>query len=415
MIKRFIFLAVLALVTGSMCYATQIFSSSPQPEDPPTLDGLIGGHPIQFAMPILVIAPDARAGGLGDIGVATSPSTNAQNWNPAKYAFLETQMGASLSYIPWLRNVGANNINLFYLTGYYKFDDKNSIGASLRYFSVGSLPFLDEYQNPLMDANPNEFAIDFSYTRLLGENFSMSLTARYIRSDLTGGYVDRNVRVNAAQAIAADVGLYYNKPIYIGNNPSTISFGAAISNVGSKMSYSLTGDDGNTYFLPTTLRVGSEWLINMNYDHDIAFNLELSKYLVPTPDTAGNVANVGIFEGMAKSFYDAPGGFKEELQEIMIGFGIEYTYAKQFMARAGYYYDYKSVTRKYLTIGAGLRYQMLTLDLSYLIPTVSGFSGNPLANTIHISLSVDLGEVFSNRATNMPKRSTSNSKGGFFR
>ena len=413
MIKRFVLFALFAIVTPYLCFATQSLNTYSQTDNPPS-SGLIGGHPIQFAMPILVIAPDARAGGLGDIGVATSPTTNAQNWNPAKYAFLETQGGASLSYIPWLRNIGASNINLLYLTGYYKFDEKNSIAGALRYFAVGSLQFLTEEGHPLITASPNEFAIDFSYTRLLGDNFAMSLTARYIRSDLSGGYVDHNVRMEAANAVAADVGLYYNKPIYVGRNPSTISFGAAITNVGSKMSYSLTGDEENAYFLPTTLRVGSEWLINMNQDHDIAFNLELSKYLIPSPDSSGKTANVGIFEGMVQSFYDAPGGFKEEMQEIMLGVGIEYTYAKQLMARIGYFYDYKSANRKYLTIGAGINYQMFTLDLAYLIPTVSGFS-NPLANTIRISLSVDMGEMFSNRETNMPRKSKNNRGGGFFR
>jgi hypothetical protein len=352
---------------------------------------LIGGQPIKFAMPILVVAPDARAGGMGDTGVATEPSTNDQNWNAAKYIFIEPEMGVSLSYIPWLRNVGASNINLLYLTGYYKFNDRNAMGAGLRYFSVGSLDFVTDQATKLNTANPTEWAIDFSYSRLLGENFSLSLTGRYIRSDLSGGFSDeRHVRINAAGAVAADIGMYYHKPVFLGNRESRVNVGVSITNIGSKMNYSLTADEGRSYFLPTTLRVGAAWVTDLNYLNNIAFNVELSKYLVPSPEASGNIPNVGIFQGMLESFYDAPGGFSEEMQEIMFGFGAEYTYARQFMARTGYYHDTKSPNRRYITLGAGLRYQMFTLDLAYLIPMFAGFS-NPLANTIRISLSVHFG------------------------
>jgi len=375
-------------------------------------------NPIKFAMPILVVAPDARAGGLGDIGVATTPSSNAQNWNPAKYAFVESRSGAGISYIPWLRNVGASNINLLYLTGYYKFDNKNAIGAGLRYFSVGSLDFINVDQYYLQTSTPNEWALDFSYSRLLTNNFSMSLTGRYIRSDLAGGvYVPNQVNLKAAGAIAADVGLYYTNKNIVADTHHIFSLGVAITNIGSKMNYSPTGDVGDrAYFLPTTLRIGAEWLIQFNYYHDLSFNAEISKYLVPTPpvyqkdangynviDANGNDViasgkndNVGIFKGMIQSFYDAPGGFKEEMQEIIFGVGLEYTYARQFMARVGYYYDYKGINRKYFTVGAGMRYHMFALDLAYLIPTVAGFN-NPLANTIRMTLSIDFGKVSRSR------------------
>ncbi len=375
-------------------------------------------NPIRFAMPILVVAPDARSGGLGDIGVATSPTAAAQNWNAAKYAFIESKAGAGLSYIPWLRNIGASYINLLYLTGYYKFDDKNSIGAALRYFSVGSLDFIGINQEYLQTSNPNEWAIDASYTRLLSDYVSMSLTARYMRSDLAGGYYDgHHVTTKAAGAFAVDLGVYWNKPIFIGDKTGTIAIGGAISNIGTKMSYAPNTDLDKSYFLPTTLRVGAEWKTNLNFYHDIAVNFELSKYLVPTPpvrDSSGAVIagkddNVGVFQGMIQSFYDAPDGFKEEMEEIMFGAGVEYTYARQFMARIGYYYDYKSVNRKYFTLGAGVRYQMFTLDLAYLIPTAHGFS-NPLANTIRITLSIDFGNVpRSRQQTLVPK-----DKPGFF-
>jgi hypothetical protein len=220
------------------------------------------------------------------------------------------------------------------------------------------------------------------------------------------------VRINAAGAVAADVGIYYNKPVYWGNRDDAIIIGAAFSNIGSKMNYSITGDEERSYFLPTTLRVGGAWITNFSYSHDISVNLELSKYLVPTPDASGNTPNVSIFEGMVESFYDAPGGFSEEMKEIMIGAGVEYTYMRQFMARAGYYHDSKSPNRRYFTMGAGIRYQMLTLDLAYLIPTFSGFS-NPLANTIRITLSVDFGK--SERSRRSPQNGKdSRSNSGFF-
>jgi hypothetical protein len=396
MLKRYIFiLLIIALATRTVGIA--------QSSD---LIGQSDVHnPVRFAMPILIVAPDARSGGMGDIGVATTPTANAQNWNAAKYAFVESKVGASLSYIPWLRNVGASNINLLYLTGYYKFDNKNSIGLALRYFSVGSLEFININQDLLNITNPNEWAIDFSYSRLLTDNLSMSLTGRYIRSDLSGGYMDGQfVNIKAAGAIAADIGLYYSKPLFLGSKTGNIAIGGAITNIGSKMNYSPSGEEVRSYFLPTTLRIGAELMTNFNYYHDFAFSVELSKYLVPTSperDADGNIIkgkddNVSIVKGMIQSFYDAPGGFKEEMQEIMFGIGAEYTYARQFMARAGYYFDYKSVNRKYFTIGAGLRYQMFTLDLAYLIPTVSGFS-NPLANTVRMTLTVDFGKVSRSR------------------
>jgi hypothetical protein len=373
-----------ALVQPTVCLAVT--------DDDPNL--MIGGHPIKFAMPILVIAPDARAGGMGDIGVASTPSANDQNWNAAKYIFIEPVTGVSLSYIPWLRNIGSSNINLFYLTGYHRFDDKNAIGASLHYFSIGSLDLRDANNSFLRTTNPSEWAIDFSYSRLLGDHFSMSLTGRYILSDISGGYTDvqRGVRIKAASAVAADVGLYYFRPVDWGNRDGFLTLGAAISNIGSKMNYSSTSDEERAYFLPTTLRIGGAWSTLFNDRHDLAFHLELSKYLVPTPESTGAIPNVSIFQGMLQSFYDAPGGFSEELQEIMFGTGLEYTYIRHFMARAGYYHDTKSPNRKYFTVGAGVRYQIYTLDMAYLIPTFSGYT-NPLSNTVRITLSVDFGNT----------------------
>ncbi len=348
----------------------------------------------KFAMPILIVAPDARAAGMGDIGVATLPSINAQNWNASKYIFMEPMAGASFSYVPWLRNIGSSNINLLYLTGYYKFAKNQSIGASFRYFSLGDLSFLDQNANFIQTSNPNEFAVDVSYALQLGEYFSAGVAFRYLRSDLTGGFFDpQSVTLTAANGFAGDIGFYYQS--YQGGTVSyTAGFG--ISNMGTKMSYANnTGDD--SYFLPTTMRLGGGLAWQPDQRNKLNFNLELSKYLVPTPperDSDGNIIagmddNVNPITGMIQSFYDAPGGFKEELREIMVGIGTEYSYLGFFNARAGFFYDAKNPNHQYVTIGAGVRYQSLMLDLSYLIPITAGFQ-NPLANTIHVTLSATI-------------------------
>jgi hypothetical protein len=369
-------------------------------------------NPIVFAMPVLTVVPDARAAGMGDIGVATLPTANDQHWNASKYVFNEAKTGVSLSYIPWLRGIGTANINLLYLTGFYRIDNRQAIGASLRYFSLGAMTFWGEQQEFIKSSNPNEMALDVSYSRLLGEYFSAGVTFRYLRSDIAGGYyTGTNTVLEPANAWSADIGFYYNKPIRLGAMTGIASAGLSITNIGSKMNY---GDytnekpEFNTYFLPTTGRLGGNLKLDLDYYNELSFGVELSKYLVPTPPTrvttaagkdsivAGKDNNVSMLKGMIQSFVDAPGGFREELEEIMIGVGAEYTYSRVFSVRGGYYHDSKWPNHKYVTLGAGIIYYMFNLDVSYLVPVVSGLQ-SPLANTLHITLSIDFGKSMRRR------------------
>jgi hypothetical protein len=364
-------------------------------------------NPIVFAMPVLTVVPDARASGMGDMGVATLPTANDQHWNASKYVFNEAKTGVSLSYIPWLRGIGTSNINLLYLTGFYRLDNKQAIGASLRYFSLGAMTFWGEQQEFIKSSNPNEMALDVSYSRLLGAYFSAGVAFRYLRSDIAGGYyTGTNTVLEPANAWSADIGFYFNKPVRLGAMTGIVSAGLSVTNIGSKMNYGYKENESmeKTYFLPTTGRIGGNLKLDLDYYNELSFGVELSKYLVPTPprvDANGNIVagkdnNVSMFKGMIQSIYDAPGGFKEELEEIMIGIGAEYTYSRVFTARGGYYHDSKWPNHKYATVGAGLIYYMFNIDVSYLIPVVSGLQ-SPLANTLHITLSIDFGKSMRRR------------------
>jgi hypothetical protein len=364
-------------------------------------------NPIVFAMPVLTVVPDARASGMGDMGVATLPTSNDQHWNAAKYVFNEAKSGLSLSYIPWLRNVGSN-INLLYLTGFYRIDNKQAIGASLRFFSLGSMTFWDENQYYIKSSNPNEMALDVSYSRLLGEYFSAGVAFRYLRSDIAGGYYsDASTILEPANAWSADIGFYYNKPVRVGATTGIVSAGVSITNIGSKMNYgdyNSNAPEFNTYFLPTTGRVGGNLKLDLDYYNELSFGVEASKYLVPTPpdrDSTGNVVagkdnNVSVPVGMIQSFYDAPGGFMEELKEFMVGVGAEYTYARVFSVRGGYCHDVKWPNHRYATMGVGIIYYMFSFDVSYLVPVVSGLQ-SPLANTLRLTLSIDFGKSMTRR------------------
>jgi hypothetical protein len=361
-------------------------------------------NPIVFAMPVLTVVPDARASGMGDMGVATLPTANDQHWNASKYVFNEARSGISMSYVPWLRGIGSN-INLLYLTGFYRLDNKQAIGASLRYFSLGQMNFWDANQVFVKSSNPNEMALDVSYSRLLGEYFSAGIAFRYLRSDIAGGYytTERTV-LEPADAWGADIGFYFNKPVRMAAMTGIVSLGASITNIGSKMNYNNDGRDFNTYFLPTTGRVGANLKLDIDYYNELSFGLEASKYLVPTPpkrDTDGNITegkdnNVSVPLGMIQSFYDAPGGFIEELKEFMVGAGAEYTYARVFSVRGGYFHDVKWPNHRYATMGVGVIYYMFSFDVSYLVPVLSGLQ-SPLANTLRLTLSIDFGKSMTRR------------------
>ncbi|MCL2650211.1 MAG: type IX secretion system outer membrane channel protein PorV [Candidatus Azobacteroides sp.] len=356
-------------------------------------------NPLITGVPSLTIAPDARAGGMGDIGVATDPDIYSQNWNPAKYAFAYSKAGVGLSYTPWLRNL-VNDIYLAYLAGYYKLGDtdRQAIGASLRYFSLGAITLNDPAGIFQGTASPYEMAVDFSYSLKFSEKFSGAVAFRYIRSDLGLG---SNAQQNATpgNAFAADIAGYYNTYVMAGSNECLLGLGFNISNIGTKISY----DQGeNNQFIPTNLRIGGSFLFPLDDYNTMSFNLDLNKLLIPTRpdfsqmgDAEGTQAwldytSIGSIQGIFKSFSpsDAPGGAKEKFQEITWSFGAEYAYNHQFFVRGGYFYEHPNKgNRQYFTVGAGFKLSSFQLDAAYLISTVPN---NPLDQTLRFSISFDM-------------------------
>ena len=361
---------------------------------------------ITTAVPFLTIAPDSRAGAMGDIGCATSADANSQSYNPAKYVFSDNQFGFSLSYSPWLRQL-VNDINLLYLSGYWRITDMDAIGASLRYFSLGDIEFMDENGQSVSTQNPNEFAIDFTYSRKLIDKLSIAITPRFIYSNLTAGQFVGGEETKAGLAGAADISLFYEQDFDVkAFENSTLRAGLCISNMGNKMSYSfgtLRRD-----FLPTNLKLGLGYEMNFDGYNKLTLNGELNKLLVPTNpiyaidsatgriiyDAAGNPViaagmdpDVSVPQGMIQSFYDAPGGFKEEMREIMWALGAEYSYRDIFFVRLGYFHEsqYKG-NRQFLSVGAGIKYSVFGFDVSYLVATKQY---HPLANTLRFSLNFD--------------------------
>lgn len=355
-----------------------------------------GANTITTAVPFLTITPDSRAGGMGDAGVGLTPDVSSQHWNPAKYVFLESDMGVGLSYSPWLRNL-VDDINLAYLSGYKKLDDVSAFAASLRYFALGDIIFTNEFGTEEGQQSPNEFAIDLGYSRKLSEIFSGAVTLRYIRSDLTGGQLVEGVATHAGNAFAADVAFYYYNELRVNRKDNIFSAGINIQNIGSKISYT----EGKIKdFIPTNLMLGTSYTTNLDDYNSFTFSFEANKLLVPTPPayddtTGGNYlpiggisSNIGSIEGILVSFSDAPGGFKEELQEITLALGVEYWYNKQFAIRGGYFYEHENKgNRKYFTAGAGLKMNVFSLDFSYLLPTQRN---HPLENTLRFTLSFDV-------------------------
>ena len=362
-----------------------------------TNSNLIGQiNTITTAVPFLLICPDSRAGGMGETGVASSPDVSSIHWNTAKLAFSNKNFGIGLSYSPWLRQL-VDDINLAYLSFYKKVKDNQAFGGSLRYFSLGNITFTDNVGNVTGQFNPNEFAIDMAYSRKLGEEISGGIALRYINSNLTGGYEVGGARTKAGQSIAADISAYWTHDLEVADKESNIAVGLAITNIGSKISYSETGTKD---FIPTNLRLGSCFKMNLNDYNEVSFNVDFNKLLVPTPPAyerdsatgeliivAGKFPDVSVAKGMFQSFSDAPGGWKEEMQEIIWQLGFEYWYDKQFSFRAGYFHEAPTKgNRQFFTLGAGLRYNVFGLDFAYLIPTEQR---NPLENTLRFTLSFE--------------------------
>ena len=350
---------------------------------------------IPTAVPFLNISPDSRSSAMGDAGVAITPDANANYWNPSKLAFLEDEDVISLSYSPWLRQL-VPDISLSYLSYGHKIDDRNSIGASLRYFNYGSIQFRDVSQNDLGTYSPNEFALNGTFARKFGDEFSLGLTAGFIRSNLSNAFFSTGsgVQARAGSSIAAGVSLFYNKPLQEFGDDGIFSLGANISNIGSKISYS---DVGPSYFLPANLKIGAANTLNLDDYNQFTFTVDVNKLLVPTPpirDANGNIIkgkddNVSVPAGIFGAFTSAPGGFSETLQEFTLSTGAEYWYNKTLAVRAGYFYENPNKGGlNYITVGAGFKYQSFNFDFSYLLASQQT---SPRANTLRFTLIANFG------------------------
>ncbi len=375
---------------------------------------------ITTAVPFVSISPDARGGALGDCGVATTPDVYSMHYNPAKYVYLEDKFAGGLGYSPWLRKL-VPDMNLAYLALAYKINDRSAVAGTLRYFSCGEIEFRDSHNESQGKFSPNEWAIDATYSRMLGDYLSGAVAGRFIYSDLTQNQSDYG---RPGISVAADVAVYYKRPVeWFSNMDADFAWGAAITNIGSKITYN--GQSDRRDFIPTTLRLGAGLKLELDEYNTLAFNLDFTKLMVPTPpvidrDDQGNPLynddgtykikegydnNVSVVQGMIQSFYDAPGWgynskhelvhygkFYEELCEINIGGGIEYWYNNIFAVRAGYFNETAlKGNRKYVTLGAALKYNVFGLDVSYLIPVNSVAGSNPLENTLRFNLTYSMG------------------------
>ena len=361
-------------------------------------------NPISTAVPFLIITPDSRHGAMGDAGAATSPDANAQYLNPSKYAFTEGKYAFSLSYTPWLREL-VNDVNLAYLAGYYRIDNNQVIGSSLRYFSMGDITLTGLDQTTIGTVSPSEFALDFSYSRKLSDKLSGGVALRYIHSDLSGGIGMENY--TAGSAFATDISFYYTSKLGGEGTTKSIAAGINFSNIGSKISY----DQGsNKEFLPANMRLGTTFTNESDDYNSFSVSMDLNKLLVPTPSrrliygTDGsvvvlpdNTTNKSVISSIFSSFSDAPGGFKEEIQEFTVSMGAEYWYRKQFALRAGYFDEAQNKgNRKFFTAGVGVKMNIAAIDFSYVIPVQRN---NPLANTIRFSLLFNVDSFFKKKET----------------
>ncbi len=335
---------------------------------------------ITTAVPFLAITPDARSGAMGDVGVAISPDANATYWNPAKLAFLESDIGFSLSYTPWLGQI-VDDMSISYLSGYKKINQEQAIAVSMRYFDLGDIQLTNINGALLNQISPRELAISATYAMQLGEGFSMGLTGRFVHSNLMDGVsVSGGGTGKAGITGGADIAAYYTSDVVMGGNDANLAFGANISNIGAKLTYFT---DSTADFIPTNLRLGTAFTTNLDPFNKVTIALDLNKLLVPTPNNSGR-SNIGLLSGMAQSFSDAPDGFSEELQEVMVSLGLEYWYNDLFAVRGGYFYeDRQKGNRKFITAGLGLRYQVFGVDFAYLF--TQGRT-SPLQETLRLTL-----------------------------
>ena len=352
-------------------------------------------NPVEHAVISQTIAPDARAAGLGDVGCATDPDVNSQAWNLAKYPFCISRAGVSLNYTPWLRQL-VSDIDLAYVAGYYRIGDYGALSASLRYFSLGEVYTDINGEDASMTVKPYEMAVDLGYSRMLSESFYIGAAIRWIYSDLRYDYSEDS---KPASAFAADLGIYYNKYVMLGNRECQLGLGLHASNIGSKISY--YGDE-ESQFLPANLRLGASLMVPINEWNRFTIAADANKLMVPTVPVQGvdennsdyqdrvrrQYSDVSSINGIFKSFSDAPGGFKEELQEIQWSVGAEYVYNDKFTIRAGYHHEAEAKgNRKYFTVGGGFRMSVFSLDVGYVISTAQN---NPLDRTLRFTLAFDM-------------------------
>lgn len=347
---------------------------------------------ITTGVPFLLITPDARAAGMGELGVATSPDSYAQQWNPAKYAFSESNSGLGLSYTPYLRQL-VDDIFLGSLTYYKKLNDRSAWASSLKYFSYGNVQFNNMMSGTIIDQGskrPNEITLDLSYSLKLSEKFSMAVAGRFLRSDLK---IHTDIDATSANSLGVDIaGFYQGSPFGLGNNDARFRGGFNISNIGPRLKYD---EGGQMDFIPTNLKIGSGMDLIFDSSNILGIHLEFSKLLVPTPVVFYDNNNqqlgyrqpdVNFFNGIFKSFNDAPGGFDEELKEITWALGLEYLFANTLALRSGYFNESEEKgSRRYLTFGAGFKLKSMEIDISYLSSTSK--IRNPLENTLRFSLS----------------------------
>ncbi len=363
------------------------------------LDGTPCTNTVVTAVPFLRIVSDARSGAMGDAGIGLSADPNAMHFNASKLAFVEDKLGVSATYTPWLRALGLNDVYLAYLTGFYNLGELETLGFGLRYFSLGTIQFTDENGQPLVPGRPNEFEVSVAYARKLSDNFSAAITGKFIFSNLAAGQIaPGGETIEVGLAGAADISFTYETPIDLNTASSNLRIGLALSNIGSKITYTRSTVRD---FLPANLGLGAAWEIDLNEFNRLTFAADINKLMVPTPCQGGDcdLDGSGVpdykeqspIAGIFSSFGDAPEGLSEELRELMYSFGIEYWYDQQFAVRAGYFNEHSQKgNRKFFTVGLGLKYNVFGLNFSYLIPTTS--QRNPLDNTLRFSLLFNFNE-----------------------